>query len=156
MRLDGRILLFVAVAGLLVCDPTVAAESSSAGRQTNPLTTSLAAEKPQALAAISTHQAISAIGQLNYPKIKLAGTKLIATAAKLQSIVGGWQLRVSSSTDFEVFAAPTSEGPELPPRSVLVGEQLRKRCPDCAETILADARVCKHCGYRFAPRVPPT
>lgn len=26
-----------------------------------------------------------------------------------------------------------------------------KRCPDCAETILADAKVCKHCGYRFAP-----
>src|SRR4051812_19221764 len=26
-----------------------------------------------------------------------------------------------------------------------------KPCPDCAETVLADARVCKHCGYRFAP-----
>lgn len=23
--------------------------------------------------------------------------------------------------------------------------------PDCAETILADAKVCKHCGYRFPP-----
>jgi ribosomal protein S27AE len=26
-----------------------------------------------------------------------------------------------------------------------------KKCPDCAETILADAKVCKHCGYRFTP-----
>jgi hypothetical protein len=26
-----------------------------------------------------------------------------------------------------------------------------KKCPDCAETVLADAKVCKHCGYRFAP-----
>jgi len=26
-----------------------------------------------------------------------------------------------------------------------------KRCPDCAETILLRAKVCKHCGYRFAP-----
>lgn len=26
-----------------------------------------------------------------------------------------------------------------------------KACPDCAETVLADANVCKHCGYRFAP-----
>ncbi len=25
-----------------------------------------------------------------------------------------------------------------------------KKCPDCAETILAAAKVCKHCGYRFA------
>lgn len=24
-----------------------------------------------------------------------------------------------------------------------------KRCPDCAESVLAEARVCKHCGYRF-------
>ncbi len=24
-----------------------------------------------------------------------------------------------------------------------------KKCPDCAETILAAAKVCKHCGYRF-------
>jgi len=25
-----------------------------------------------------------------------------------------------------------------------------KKCPECAETVLADANVCKHCGYRFA------
>ncbi|WP_143120027.1 zinc ribbon domain-containing protein [Mycobacterium marinum] len=24
-----------------------------------------------------------------------------------------------------------------------------KKCPDCAETILTEARVCKHCGFRF-------
>ncbi|WP_156675757.1 MULTISPECIES: zinc ribbon domain-containing protein [unclassified Mycobacterium] len=26
-----------------------------------------------------------------------------------------------------------------------------KNCPDCAETVLAAARVCKHCGHRFIP-----
>lgn len=34
-----------------------------------------------------------------------------------------------------------------------------KQCPDCAETILADAHVCKHCGYRLDPPVtdmPPS
>jgi len=25
-----------------------------------------------------------------------------------------------------------------------------KTCPDCAETVLREANVCKHCGYRFA------
>lgn len=25
-----------------------------------------------------------------------------------------------------------------------------KTCPDCAETVLADAHVCKHCGHRFS------
>jgi hypothetical protein len=24
-----------------------------------------------------------------------------------------------------------------------------KQCPDCAEVVLAEARVCKHCKYRF-------
>src|SRR5580698_6163763 len=25
-----------------------------------------------------------------------------------------------------------------------------KTCPDCAESVLAQARVCRFCGYRFA------
>lgn len=29
----------------------------------------------------------------------------------------------------------------------------RRKCPDCAESIAKDARVCPHCGYRLA--APP-
>jgi Uncharacterised protein family UPF0547 len=28
-------------------------------------------------------------------------------------------------------------------------ERLTKSCPDCAETVMAAARVCKHCGHQF-------
>lgn len=28
-------------------------------------------------------------------------------------------------------------------------DELRLKCPDCAELILAEAKVCKHCGYRL-------
>jgi hypothetical protein len=42
-----------------------------------------------------------------------------------------------------------------PPASAKVPtDAKKKKCPDCAETVLADAKVCKHCGYRFAPGVP--
>ena len=27
-----------------------------------------------------------------------------------------------------------------------------KKCPDCAEYVLIEARVCKHCGFRFEPQ----
>jgi hypothetical protein len=30
-----------------------------------------------------------------------------------------------------------------------VSPATRKKCPDCAELVLVEARVCKHCGYRF-------
>jgi hypothetical protein len=32
---------------------------------------------------------------------------------------------------------------------------LRKKCLDCAEHVLADAKVCKHCGFRFPVVAPP-
>jgi hypothetical protein len=32
--------------------------------------------------------------------------------------------------------------------------RLFRRCPDCKRLIRADARVCRHCGYRRPPRLP--
>lgn len=40
------------------------------------------------------------------------------------------------------------------PEDWALEEAGEKKCPDCAETVLADAKVCKHCGYRFAPAGP--
>jgi hypothetical protein len=31
-----------------------------------------------------------------------------------------------------------------------------KICPDCAESVQPAARVCRFCGYEFAPRPPAT
>jgi hypothetical protein len=30
-----------------------------------------------------------------------------------------------------------------------VSPATHKKCPDCAEFVLIEARVCKHCGFRF-------
>src|SRR4051794_21512901 len=38
-----------------------------------------------------------------------------------------------------------------PAQAVAAPAAETKVCPDCAETILAAARVCRFCGYRFAP-----
>ncbi|WP_442930081.1 zinc ribbon domain-containing protein [Mycolicibacterium sp. BiH015] len=42
--------------------------------------------------------------------------------------------------------APIAPIPSLPER--------RRKCPECAELILVDAKVCKHCGYRLSSAVP--
>jgi predicted RNA-binding Zn-ribbon protein involved in translation (DUF1610 family) len=44
--------------------------------------------------------------------------------------------------------------PDDPVVAAGAGKATTKKCPDCAETILADAKVCKHCGYRFSATAP--
>lgn len=48
------------------------------------------------------------------------------------------------------IGSPTSP----PPRTQDEGP--RKRCPDCAEWVLPEARVCRHCRHEFqaAPTTP--
>jgi Uncharacterised protein family UPF0547 len=61
----------------------------------------------------------------------------LAGLGGLLMVVGGWQIRNSPQrgwVDGE-SSAPALDG--------------TKTCPDCAETVLAQARVCKHCGFRF-------
>jgi hypothetical protein len=57
----------------------------------------------------------------------------IAGVGAVLSVIGVWVMRRTAE------AAPVQPA------------QVTKQCPDCAETILAEANVCKHCGYRFAP-----
>jgi hypothetical protein len=45
----------------------------------------------------------------------------------------------------------------LPSNVVLAGQQAATpdthvKCPDCAELVLREAKVCKHCGCRLVPQ----
>jgi len=63
--------------------------------------------------------------------VPLAVAVYVTGAGAALSFVGGWIMWRSKETVRPVTVEPT------------------KRCPDCAEEILAAARVCKHCGARF-------
>ena len=51
------------------------------------------------------------------------------------------------------FPPPAAYGPPAP---LKVATHATKKCPDCAETVLSDAHVCKYCGHHFAPSAPDT
>jgi hypothetical protein len=57
-----------------------------------------------------------------------------AGAAGVMAMMAGWVLAGHSMSSFETST-----------------DRRTKNCPECAETVLAAARVCKHCGHRFAP-----
>lgn len=60
----------------------------------------------------------------------------VAGAGALLTLLGGWVMRQTA----EIVSAPEQEA--------------TRRCPDCAETILVEARVCKHCGARLYTQEP--
>jgi hypothetical protein len=78
------------------------------------------------------------IGANGEPEASATGTVVplgiaiyVAGAGVLLALLGGWTMRQTAA------AVPTSE-PEA-----------TTRCPECAETILAAARVCRYCGHRL-------
>ena len=50
---------------------------------------------------------------------------------------------------YQIWRAKWSEAAERDFGTSSSAGQETKICPDCAEMILAEARVCRYCGYRF-------
>jgi hypothetical protein len=61
----------------------------------------------------------------------------VAGAGAVLAFIGGWVM-----LNTRTLATPDVEEPT-------------RRCPECAETILAAARMCKHCGARLDGAEPP-
>lgn len=81
---------------------------------------------------------------LSNPITSSAGIAVYVLAAGgLLATIGGRVMRESRSA-----SAPS---PSQSPSVEKTPATATKRCPDCAETVLAAAQVCKHCRYRFDP-----
>jgi hypothetical protein len=94
--------------------------------------------------------------------VRSLGTQLVASLANDPRPERDKPSLEELSALVEALAHPPREAPRpteigasvMPPPAVRVGAGpvATKHCPDCAEEILAAARVCKHCRYRFEER----
>lgn len=88
--------------------------------------------------------------ELIFPVIWLLFGAAAAIAATNKGRSGcGWFILGVLLGPFGLLFALLVEGAqeEGPPEADSAAE---KQCPDCAEIVKAEARVCRFCGYRFA------
>jgi hypothetical protein len=86
-----------------------------------------------------------------------------AVATRIDDAAAGRSATFAAVTALRMPEIAAYAGPEVghpdqapaprpgPLQLVDEAEPSTKLCPDCAETVLASARVCKHCQFRFAP-----
>jgi uncharacterized RDD family membrane protein YckC len=55
-----------------------------------------------------------------------------------------------SRLDRSLPVEPRAHRPKFGPR---VREREMKKCPECAELVLSEARICRYCRHEFVPRV---
>lgn len=66
----------------------------------------------------------------------------------------GWFLLAAVVSPLLAFLLCLALGPLPQPGSTgQISPDTHVKCPDCRELVLADARICKHCGAKLVPQV---
>jgi hypothetical protein len=99
---------------------------------------------PTIVAGHNKKQNAGAIGALNL----LLGWTLVGWVVAL---VWAMSKDVQPVAQVQVNVPTSSSSPK--PLAPLAAQ---KKCPDCAEMILAEARKCRFCGHEFASMTPAT
>lgn len=102
-----------------------------------------------------------AVGAVKGSGQRIATTRDAAAARALTDAIeaAGGSVEVKQVGGVRAESRPQEDAVQSPPAggSGWSGSQMAsaaaptKKCPDCAESVLAEAKVCRHCGLRFQP-----
>jgi Uncharacterised protein family UPF0547 len=83
-------------------------------------------------------------------RVRLEGTAVLTgqtIVEKASPAIGIYAVGAAGAIAvFAGYAIATNRGALAAPET-----RKTKTCPDCAETVIAAARICKHCGHEFEP-----